>query len=244
MKLTIISLYQKEVNFDKWTDELNEIAKEIILIVNRRDLNDNTSFTNKVPVKLINVESAHFFEQYQESSLKSSSKWILFLPMHLTINKMITSEIKNIVTNNLNIQTIYGIRAKEIIFMGNIIKNGGYTKEANGWLYHNTINSLCIFNQKNTQIQASFDTLQPIAFDDFNLFLTWKSQIIGYHQYSKNHKPFLISFFLHPLNQLLYRWVIKKGFLDGKIGFILAYLYALSSFKEQLFLWMKYRRIG
>lgn len=243
MKLTIFSLYQKEANFDKWANKLNEIAKEIILIVNRRDLKNIVSLSNKVPVKLINVESTLFFEKYQESSLNSSSKWILFLPMHLTINKMVISEIKNIATNNLNTQTIYGIHAKEIIFMGNVIKKGGYAQEASGWLYHNTINPLSIFSHKNIKIQSSFETFQSIAFDDFNLFLTWKSQIIGYHQYSENRKLFLISFFIRPLNQLLYRWIMKRGFSDGKIGFILAYLYALSTFKEQLFLWMKYRRI-
>jgi hypothetical protein len=81
------------------------------------------------------------------------------------------------------------------------------------------------------------------TFDAYNEKLTRYSKLQAEMLYRKNVRPKFYHFTLRPAWRLFHQYVIKLGFLDGREGFILAYLSAFGVFKRYLFLWTMYRKI-
>ncbi len=61
--------------------------------------------------------------------------------------------------------------------------------------------------------------------------------------YKKKKRPTLFHFLFRPFYRFWHQFVIRLGFLDGKEGFILAYVSAFSVFKRYVNLWLLYRKI-
>lgn len=71
------------------------------------------------------------------------------------------------------------------------------------------------------------------------------------HQYSelqakmlfeKRKKPNLYHFLFRPFYRFWYQYIIRLGILDGKEGFVLAYINAFSVFKRYVNLWILHQK--
>jgi len=136
-------------------------------------------------------------------------------------------------------------------FMGKRIKYGGFQNDVvlrvfkksaghfNDQLVHETL-------EINGHIETLLNTSEHYSYKTFDLYnekLTRYSKLQAEMLYKRNLRPILYHFMLRPGFRFFKQYVIQLGFLDGKEGFILAYLSAFAVFKRYLFLWTEYRNI-
>ncbi|MCB0447032.1 MAG: glycosyltransferase family 2 protein, partial [Gelidibacter sp.] len=69
------------------------------------------------------------------------------------------------------------------------------------------------------------------------------SKLQAENLYNSNKRPSFYHFLIRPFWRFFHQYFIKLGVLDGKEGFILAYINAFSVFKRYLLLWTMYRKI-
>jgi len=81
------------------------------------------------------------------------------------------------------------------------------------------------------------------SFDDYTGKLHRYSQLQAQMLYEKKKKPNLSHFLFRPFYRFWHQYLLRLGILDGKEGFILAYINAFSVFKRYVNLWLLYRKI-
>ena len=82
-----------------------------------------------------------------------------------------------------------------------------------------------------------------LDFDSFSQRTTQIAKRKAFKLYSKKVKPNMIDFIWKPFWTLKKECVFNLCILDGKQGFILAYLRAFMQLKTYLFLWLNYRNL-
>jgi glycosyltransferase involved in cell wall biosynthesis len=82
-----------------------------------------------------------------------------------------------------------------------------------------------------------------LDFDSYNERLTKKAKQRASELFARKKRPNFFHLLWKPLWELKVNFVFKIGFLDGKEGFVFAYLKAFEEFKTYLFLWLMYRNI-
>ena len=100
-------------------------------------------------------------------------------------------------------------------------------------------------NSKNistSKLNSKFITLY-LDFDSFSQQTTQIAKRKAFSLYSKKVKPNMIDFIWKPFWTLKKECVFNLCILDGKQGFILAYLRAFMKLKTYLFLWLNYRNL-
>jgi hypothetical protein len=80
------------------------------------------------------------------------------------------------------------------------------------------------------------------SFDDYTAKLHHYSKLQAQMLYEKGKKPSLVHFLWRPWYRFWHQYLIRLGILDGKEGFILAYINAFSVFKRYVNLWLLYRK--
>lgn len=171
---------------------------------------------------------------------QASNEWILFLNFNEVITPELHLELQAILTDPRGYSEFY-TRKKGLYFMGKIVRFGGYTARKSLLLqrhpqYTNSDSGIAFL--KNTTLDYSYT-----SFDHYNKKLDQHSLRLSEAMHSRNIRPNFLHFTLRPSNEFIYRYFVQMGFLDGKEGFILAYLQAFATYKKYLFLWMKYRKI-
>ena len=174
----------------------------------------------------------------------------MFLDLDHVISKELAIEIKSNLLNPKKNKAFSILNT--FVFMGKEIKFGGWQNNK----------AIAIFNKNHFQYsedsnKETFKTNGTIAvlknklinnsytnFDAFNDELTLKSKLEAEKMYLNKIKPNALHLIFKPLFKFISQYFLKFGFLDGKEGFILAYIYSFYVFKRYLQLWMMYRKIN
>ena len=122
-------------------------------------------------------------------------------------------------------------------FMGKNLKFSGYRTKSNIILWPKRSENIGTSNLK-----SKFITIY-LGFDVFSQRSTQIAKREALKLYSKNIKPNMIGFIWKPFWILSKEYVLNLCILDGKEGFILAYIRSFIHVKTQLFLWLNYRKI-
>ncbi|MCP1995736.1 hypothetical protein [Flavobacterium sp. HSC-61S13] len=176
----------------------------------------------------------------KKAAQQASNEWILFLNFNEVVTSELQQEIKSILIDSHGFSEFY-TRKKGMFFMGKIARFGGYNARKSLLLqrhplYHQPNDGIAFL--KNLTLDYSYTT-----FDNYNKKLDQHSLRLAEAMHSRNIRPNFFHFTVRPLNEFIYRYFVQMGFIDGKEGFILAYLQAFANYKKYLFLWMKYRKI-
>jgi hypothetical protein len=196
-----------------------------------------------VKLRLKNEFDFHFIENEKEdtTSLFNAAKqqckydWILGIEATEIIPTELKKEILNVVKN---IKAPKTFKAKtQFDFMGKNLKFSGFRTK---W-------KPILWSKKSNIIGTSqLDSKLRILYLDFDTFSQRTTQIAkrkAMQLYSKNIKPNVIDFIWKPFWTLKKECVFNLCILDGKRGFILAYLRAFMQLKTYLFLWLNYRNL-
>ena len=117
--------------------------------------------------------------------------------------------------------------------------NKNYCKY-NGNLVHEEVKT----NGEIGFLKNSVDHFSYKSFDNYNDKLNLYSKLQAENLYQKKQKPNFYHLLFRPFYRFMWQYFFRLGILDGKEGFILAYVHSFSVFKRYLQLWLLYRKIN
>jgi hypothetical protein len=188
-------------------------------------------------VQFIESENLNFDFLLEKAHSKASHNWILGLEANHCISKQLAEEINEII---MNTDSTGNYKAKiRFKFMGKFLKFSGYRSSYTSLLVHkNSIKN----KTTSKKLKYSIEELY-LDFDRYSERQTIQAKQKAQQLYTKSKQPNLFHFLVKPLWKLKKIFLLKLGFLDGKEGFVFAYLNAFKEFKTYLFLWLMYRNI-
>ena len=211
---------------------------------------DNTVAVAKENKKVKVFERAFddFSSQKNAAISKASHDWIVFFDPDEKITKQLSQEIINTLKDPKAIA--YYVK-REFYFMGKKIKFSGLQNDHVIRLFNK---NYCSYNQNlvHEVMQANGGTAtlknklphySYSSFDNYTAKMHHYSALKAKMLYNKAVQPKLYHFFFRPWWRFVNQYFFKLGILDGKRGFILAYVSAFSVFKRYVNLWLLYRNI-
>ena len=247
-KITALAItFNEEENVKRYVESLS-FADEIIF-VDSNSTDKTIAIAKEMNVEVIIRKFTNFSEQRNYAISQAKNDWIVFFDLDEIITNELELEIKNIVLNPKSKVAFFVKR--NFYFMGKRIRFGGWQNdkavrlfnkkfcEYNGNLVHEEIKSSgAIGVLKNRLNHYSYKN-----FDNYNDKLNLYSNLQAKNLYNKKAKPGIYHLILRPLYRFIWQYLFRLGLLDGKEGFILAYVHSFSVFKRYLQLWMMYRKI-
>ncbi len=239
--------YNEEEHIERFIKSLS-FADEII-IVDSKSTDKTVALAETYNATVYKREFDNFSAQKKFALEKASHEWIVYFDLDEVISEELAAEIQSKISASNNISAFKVKR--NFYFMGKHIQYSGFQNDAVVRVFKK---SKCSYGDglvhESLEVNGVVETLENksdhysyTSFDAYNEKLTRYSKLQAEMLYRQNKRPNLYHFILRPFWRLFHQYIVKLGFLDGKEGFILAYLSAFAVFKRYLFLWTKYRNI-
>lgn len=199
-------------------------------------------------VKIFQRPFQNFSDQKNFAISQAKNDWVTFFDPDEEITNELADEIVKTVANPKAIG--YFIK-RDYYFMGKLLKYSGIQNDYIIRLFNkkqcrynsNLVHELLIADGKTLRLKNHLPHHTYKTFDDYTAKMHHYSQLQSVMLYEKGIKPTLYHFFFRPFYRFGYQFFFRLGLLDGKEGFILAYLNAFSVFKRYVNLWLLYRKI-
>lgn len=191
----------------------------------------------------------NFSDQKNFAISKASHNWILFFDPDEEVTPELREEIQSVLQKPRAIA--YYIK-RSLYFMGKRIKYSGFQTDwvvrlfhkdhcrYNGKLVHETID----VDGRTAKLRSRLPHHTYKGIDDYTSKLHRYSALQAEMLYNKQKRPSLWQFLFRPWYRFWHQYLVRLGILDGKEGFILAYINAFSVFKRYVNLWLRYRKIS
>lgn len=190
----------------------------------------------------------NFSAQKNFAISKATNDWVTFFDL----DEEVTPELANEILEKFkNPQAIAYFVKRDFYFMGKRIKYSGLQNDYtirffnknhcqyNANLVHETLEA--DGNTENLKSSLPHHTYK--SFDDYTAKMHQYSALQAKMLYKKGKKPNYYHFLFRPFYRFWNQFIFRLGILDGKEGFILAYVSAFSVFKRYVNLWLLYRKI-
>ncbi len=246
-KITALAItFNEEDNIKRYVESLS-FADEII-IVDSFSTDTTQQLAQQLNVKLIQKEFIDFSSQRNFAIEQASHDWILFFDLDEVVTPALEAEIKKAVSRNDD-TAAYFVKRK-FHFMGKHIRFGGWQTDKairifnkNYCKYTGLVHEAVVTDRKVATLKEKVDHFSYKSFDNYNGKLNLYSKLQAETLYGKKRRPNAYHFFFRPFYRFCWQYFYRLGILDGKEGFVLAYVHSFSVFKRYLQLWMKYRKI-
>lgn len=178
-----------------------------------------------------------FSSQKNFAIKQATHDWILFFDPDEEVTTAIKDEIQQIVQNPMH--QAYQIR-RQIYFMGKKLRYSGFQSDwvvrlfqkqhnrYNGRLVHETIQTTgSVGKMKSRLPHHSYR-----SFTEYTAKLDQYGQLQAQMMFDQGKRAKMHHFWLRPAYRFWHQYLLRLGILDGKEGFILAYINANSVFKR------------
>jgi glycosyltransferase involved in cell wall biosynthesis len=247
-KITALAItLNEEENIKQYVESLS-FADEIIF-VDSNSTDKTVAIAESLGVTVLKRDFDNFSNQRNFAISHAQNDWIVFFDLDEIVTPKLKAEIISVTTSPSDCVAYYVKR--NFYFLGKLIKYGGWQSDKairvfnksfckyNGNLVHEVVAA----NGKVGFLKERVDHFSYKSFDNYNNKLNLYSKLQAESLYVKNKRPNAYHFFIRPKYRFFWQYIYRLGFLDGKEGFILAYVHAFSVFKRYLQLWMMYRKI-
>jgi glycosyltransferase involved in cell wall biosynthesis len=220
-----------------------------IIIVDSFSTDETIAFASKHEKVTIHQRKFDNFSSQKNFGIsKTKNDWIVFFDPDEEVTKPLADEILTTLKNPTAIA--YFVK-RELHFMGKRIKYSGFQTD---WIIRvfnknyceydgNLVHELIRTNGKTAKLKTRLPHHTYKSFDDYTGKLHRYSALQAKMLYEKKKQPLLSHFLFRPFYRFWHQYLIRLGILDGKEGFILAYINAFAVFKRYVNLWMLYRKI-
>lgn len=234
---TIITL-NEEKNILKALESIKDFVDEII-IVDSGSSDKTIEIAKKFNVKIFNRKFDNFANQKNWAVSKTTGDWILALDADEEITEDLKKEIKEKI-NDSNFTAF--IMPRKNFILGKEIKYSRWSPDKHIWLWKkgfgkwvgNVHEEVQVMGEigvlKNNKIHNSHRTLS-----EFMKANDFYSSILATDLFSKKEKFSFSKMIWESIYEFVLRFILKLGFLDGLVGFILAYTMGI----YKLTVWVK-----
>jgi glycosyltransferase involved in cell wall biosynthesis len=222
-------------------------AHEIIIIDNHST--DKTNAIAKEHGLNVILQTTEDKRQ-QQHLIETQNDWILLLDKDEYLSEELKDEIF-IKISSSNANEVYYIK-QSLFFFKKRIKHGEFKYRKKIFIYDKKRYSfLNDIGDKplNTQFKKSnvfknrIDFYAYKGFDEYNYQISIKNKKEAQVLHQKKVSPNIYHFLIKPFLNFVNEYFIKLGFLDGKEGYILAYINAFAVLKRYLILWLLYNNM-
>lgn len=242
----LVVCFNKE-QIDKVYLENLSFAHEII-IIEYSTVAKKIATVNEFELNYLENNFSNFSEQLTFAITTAKNDWILLLDFDEMISSKLKEEVLTASTNEKN--KAYYLN-QNFVFFGKNIKHGGFRNKKTIRLFNkhycqvNTdlVDSAIKTSEKTAVLKHHIDDCSYKGFDPYNMKLNMFSQIKMENLFKKNIKPNFYHFLIKPILKFNHQYFFKLGLLDGKEGYILAYIHSFAVLKCYLLLWLKYKKM-
>jgi len=205
-----------------------------ILIVDSFSSDETLDIIKEYPqVQFIQREFDNYSNQRNFAIEQAANEWILFVDADERIPKALQSEIYKSLSNNTNF-VAYEIY-RQFYFIDKPLKYGGFQTDKVVRLFNRKFANYDSnkFVHETLRVNGSMTVLKTkllhYSYDNFN---TYKEKMISYAKLRakelkiKNTKPTIFHKIFKPMYRFIYHYIIRRGFLDGQAGYVMAKLNA------------------
>ncbi|MBT8256204.1 MAG: glycosyltransferase family 2 protein, partial [Bacteroidia bacterium] len=220
-----------------------------IIIVDSFSEDDTVAIASKFDkVTVVQREFDNFSDQKNFAISQASSEWLVFFDPDEEISREMGEEI--LATLQDPKAMAYAVK-RELYFMGKRIKYSGFQTDWVIRLFHkeygryngNLVHETLMVSGTTAKLKTRLPHHTYKSFDNYTAKLHRYSALQARMMYEKRKRPNLFHFLFRPLYRFWHQYLLRLGILDGKEGFILAYINAFSVFKRYVNLWLLYRKI-
>lgn len=221
---TIITLNEED-KIANAIKSVESLAEEII-IVDCGSIDRTLEIARNLGAKVYYRKFDNFANQKNYAVLKTEGDWIIALDADEEITSELVEEIKSAVQNN----KFNGfLIPRRNFILGSEIKHSRWSPDRHIWLWKKGFGEWVgdvheevvvtgdVEELKNCKIHNSHKTINDFIKAN-NLYSTLEAKKINFSFW---------RLFWDPLFEFFIRFIYKRGFLDGKTGFILAYLMSI-----------------
>lgn len=238
-KLSLFTLYlDQELNFEELIENFS-VLDDVILVgfdfpetLMSRNQKDNIRFLDLSIFKRPILDFA-----------KNDS--IFLIDIDENIDEKLKDEIIKILGSDFE-YSAYSIR-REFYFITKKIKYGTVENNTEIRLFDRNFcefkNNLpllgnVIFKGKTGELTNQIQNLSYKDFDTYNRKQTVYNSKIAKMLFNNGTKINIIKYFSDPFLFFIHQYFYKLGFLDGKEGYILAYIHSFGKLKKNILLWL------
>lgn len=232
----------EEENIEKYLENLH-FADEIIL-VDSNSTDRTVELASKHPKVQVYLRKFDNFSSQKNYAISlAKNDWVVFFDLDEEVTKDLTTEILTTVKNPHNIA--YFVK-RDYHFMGKRIKYSGFQSDDVIRLFNkkycryndNLVHELLIADGPTGKLKNAVPHYTYKSLDHYTGKLHQYSELQAKMLFEKRKKPNLYHFLFRPFYRFWYQYIIRLGILDGKEGFVLAYINAFSVFKRYVNLWI------
>ena len=248
VKITALAITLNEASHvDSYIKSL-WFAEEII-IVDSFSSDDTVALASKYEKVTVYQRTFDNFSAQKNFALsKAKNHWVTFFDLDEEVTDQLSEEILKTLKDPKAIA--YFVK-RDFWFMGKRIKYSGLQNDAvvrvfnkehcnyNSNLVHETLET----RGKTDTFKEHLPHYTYTSFDDYTAKMHAYSALQARMLYAKKKRPTLFHFLFRPFYRFWNQYLLQLGILDGKEGFILAYVSAFSVFKRYVNLWLLYRKI-
>ncbi|MDC8000061.1 glycosyltransferase family 2 protein [Aequorivita todarodis] len=190
----------------------------------------------------------NFSAQKNFAISKANNDWVTFFDL----DEVITADLaKEIVAKSNDPKAVAYFVKRDFYFMGKRIKYSGLQNDyvvrffnKNHCKYNaNLVHETLEVDGKSENLKNTLPHHTYKSFDEYTAKAHRYSALQAEMLYKKGTKPNYYHFLFRPFYRFWNQFIFRLGILDGKEGFVLAYVSAFSVFKRYVNLWLLYRKI-
>lgn len=248
----VASIIEQCIESAKWADE--------ILVVDSFSTDNTLEIAEKMGARILQHEYIYSAKQKNWSIPQAKHNWVLLLDSDEVITEELKNEILRLAkSGEIEKYDGFGI-ARQHIFLGKFLRWGGRYPLYNIRLFRKTcryedrdVHAHIVLHKdrvkllKGDIIHYSDPTLDHF-FRKFNRYTTYQANYMMKFLHSENKKIEWNKFFNHyiyaksiikdywyflpfvPFLRFFYMYIVRFGFLDGKMGFLIAVLYSFQDY--------------
>lgn len=247
-KITALAItLNEEENVKRYVQSLS-FADEIIFI-DSNSTDATAAIAKELGVTVIQRNFDDFSSQRNFAIQQAKNDWIVFFDLDETISPELGKEIVSATSSQNDFAAFYA--KSDFFFMGKQIKHGGWRSKKSIKVFNrnfckyngNLVDEAIVTKGKTATLKEHFTHYGYKNFDHYNNKLNLHSKHEAKALYTNNLRPNAYHFFIRPMGTFLSKYLFRLGLLDGKEGFILAYVHSFAIFKRYLQLWLMYRKM-
>ena len=247
LSVAVIS-YNEEDNIGKTLSAVSDIVSEII-VVDSGSTDRTVEIAKSLGAKVFVEEWKGFREQKNSALKKCSQEWILFLDC----DEVVSEELKKSIIDAVKQPFADGYMInRKTVYLGKPLNYAWQPdwnlrlvkKNANPRWEGGDIHEYLVIDGKVSKINGFLYHYSYRDIKDHFTKVVNYSYIAAQEMYKKGKKFKMRKIFLNPLASFIREYILKKGFLDGTRGLIVAVSATYYSFLKYIYLWEMEKRDG
>jgi glycosyltransferase involved in cell wall biosynthesis len=238
----VIVTQNEEKNIREALQSIRDMAE--IVIVDAFSTDNTLNISKEYTDKIYQAKWQGYAKQKQMAIEHAKGPWVFILDSDERFTESLCEEISNIVNKNNGVYSGFYVSRKNF-FLGKWIRHGGWWPDYTlrlflkdkAFIENRKVHEKVVVKGKVGYLKNPLEHYTYKNISDYIKKMDLYSTLSAEELKEKGVRPGIIKMLLHPLFTFLKMFFLRRGFMDGVYGLILAILYGYYTFLKYLKLW-------